>query len=127
VRSRSVLVPVLLLWSAAAAATERCVQRPDLVGHCFSVRGRAALYNGTPTVRIWRVGTTRLLGVSARGCVASECETAAVPAAIRGILDWDRPVFGDFVVCPFTRQRPGAMQFVCVDSVTRIRPDERTR
>ena len=112
------------MWLAAVpavGAAQHCAGRSDLVGPCFHVRGRAALFNGTPTVRIWRVGTTRLLGVSARGCEAPGCEAETIPAALRGVLDWEHPVFADFVVCPFTRERPGAMQFVCVESATRIR------
>jgi hypothetical protein len=30
-------------------------------------------------------------------------------------------VFADFVVCPFTRPRPGVMQMVCIDAATGVR------
>jgi hypothetical protein len=40
-----------------------CSDRRDLVGACFTVRGRLSVYNGNPSVRIWPIGTTRLLGL----------------------------------------------------------------
>lgn len=78
-----------------------------------------SFFNGNPTVRIWKVGTRRVLGVSDRRCVAPECE--ALPAELGGMLDWEHRVFGDFFVCPFTRERPGVMQFVCIERATRLR------
>ena len=119
--SSVVAVAIWLAAVSAASASPRCAGRPDLVGPCFPLRGRAALYNGTPSVRIWRVGTNRLLGVSARGCGEPGCEWETIPESLRGGLDWDHPVFADLVVCPLTHERPGTMQFVCVESATRIR------
>ena len=107
------------LWlETAVAADGGCHAHPDLVGPCFRVRGRAAFYNGNPTIRIWKVGTRRLLGVSAR-CEPPACEP--LPPAVRAALDWEHPVFAHFLVCPFTRERPGVMQMVCVDTATRLR------
>ena len=34
-----------------------------IIGDCFEIHGRLSLYNGTPSVRLWPVGTKRLLGV----------------------------------------------------------------
>ena len=41
-----------------------CREHPQLVSSCFKVRGRLAVYNGAPALRIWKIGTTRMLGVS---------------------------------------------------------------
>lgn len=87
---------------------------------CFWVRGRVSLFNGNPTVRVWKVGTGRMLGVSDRVCAEPEC--APLPAELRALLDWDHRVFGNFLVCPFTCARPGVMQFVCIERATRLRP-----
>jgi hypothetical protein len=82
-----------------------------------------SFYNGAPSVRIWRVGTTRMLGVSEqRFAVAGYCN---LPAAILQKLAWDADLFADFVVCPFTRDEPGEMQFVCVDSAMRMMVQQR--
>lgn len=120
----------LLLFGAAAllvllapAADAACRTHPALVAACFRVHGRAALYNGNPTVRIWKLGTHRLLGVSDRRCQPPECEP--LPDALRALLAWDHPVFGEFELCPFTRARPGVMQLVCVAAAARLRRSDR--
>ena len=33
---------------------------------------------------------------------------------------FDRQVFGDFEVCPFTRRRPGIMQMVCIAGASNL-------
>jgi hypothetical protein len=39
-----------------------------------------------------------------------------IPASIESKLDFDKEVFGDFLVCPLTHSRPGRMQTICVES-----------
>jgi hypothetical protein len=92
-----------------------CKANPALAGSCFVVRGRLSAYNGTPTFRIWPIGTHRLIGV-----VPSE-DPRSLPAELRGVASFDRDVFGIFTVCPFTANRPGVMQFGCVEAVRNVR------
>jgi len=73
--------------------------------------------NGAPTVRIWVVGTKRILGVSDRDCTVDGC---SVPTDVASKLSWDTDLFGNFVVCPFTHDEPSVMRFVCVDSATNL-------
>ena len=108
--------------SAAAAPTHSppcpCREHPLRHAPCFTLRGRMGLYNGAPSVRIWRVGTKRMLGVSEqRFAVSGYC---TLPALLRARISWDVNLFADFVVCPFTPEEPGAMQLVCVDSAANI-------
>ena len=71
--------------------------------------------NGTPSVRIWVVGTHRILGVSESKFVdPSYCN---LPDDILAKLSWNNDLFGDFMVCPFTKDEPGVMRLVCVQSV----------
>ncbi|HMF84958.1 MAG TPA: hypothetical protein VK598_01255, partial [Nitrospiraceae bacterium] len=106
-------------WADAA-----CQGNPNLVGPCFSVRGKLAGYQGYPEWRIWWVGTKRILGVAGH-------EDPLVPADIRKILDapefdFDRSaIYADFLVCPFTRQEPEVMQFVCGELAKNIRVGRR--
>ncbi|HWA00735.1 MAG TPA: hypothetical protein VG841_10525 [Caulobacterales bacterium] len=83
---------------------------------CFVVHGRLQIGNGTPSVRIWRIGTHRMLGVS-DGPPGDELSN--LPENVRGALQ-ERPlarrVFGDFHVCALTPQRDGQMQLVRVES-----------
>jgi len=119
---RWILTLVLALaWCVEVAAkgpidmASGCKANPALAGSCFVVRGRLSAYNGTPTFRIWPIGTHRLIGV-----VPSE-DPRSLPAELRGVAGFDRDVFGMFTVCPFIANRSGVMQFVCVEAVRKVR------
>lgn len=77
------------------------------------MRGRLSLYNGAPTIRLWRAGTKRVLGVS--GSYARE-GYSSIPEELERQLSWETELWGDFLVCPFTRRRPGEMQMICVEA-----------
>ncbi len=100
-------------------ADKRCAGNPNLVGECFTFHGTLRPYNGNPTLRIWRVGTKRLLGVLCD-------EEPIIPANLRSVLSdgsnasWDRDFSGDYEVCPFTAEKPGWMRFVCVEKVSNL-------
>src|SRR2546425_8900992 len=65
-------IPFLLtassgMWAqspAPEAKEKSCREHPALIGNCFTVRGRLSIYNGAPALRLWRVGTRRVLGIS---------------------------------------------------------------
>ena len=94
-----------------------CRAQPVLVGKCFRVRGRLSLYNGAPTVRLWRAGTRRMLGVSAS--YARE-GYSSIPEDLERQLGWESDVWGDFLVCPFTPRRPGEMQMICIEEARNV-------
>ena len=102
--------------SAAYAGDNPCSSSPLLVGQCFEVRGRLALYNGNPSVRIWQVGTKHLLGVvDANGRPFEDFDL--LPPEIRMLIPASpdaTAIYGDYLVCPFERARPGWMQSVCI-------------
>ena len=35
-------------------------------------------------------------------------------------LDGENEILGDFLVCPFTRPRPGKMQLMCIESAKNV-------
>ena len=117
-------LPALLLAFACGALAQTpaghvaksCRARTDLVGKCFTVRGRLSVYNGTPGIRLWPIGSKRLLGGLDPEDISGEPGPSTIPASVRGRLNFDRDVFGDFLVCPLTRSRPGRMQTVCIES-----------
>ncbi|HVA71577.1 MAG TPA: hypothetical protein VNF02_00595 [Candidatus Limnocylindrales bacterium] len=88
-----------------------CRTDPDIVAACFIVRGRLSFWNGTPLARIWRIGTKRMIGV----------HDDVLPGSLDLNMDWDVEAVGDFFLCPFTREKPGAMQFVCIDSAKNVK------
>ena len=119
------VIAVLVLISATSLAQEvgpqralrPCRAQPALVGKCFRVYGRLALYNGAPTIRLWRAGSRRVLGVS--GSYAREGYTS-IPEELERRLSWETELWGDYLVCPYTRRRAGEMQMVCIESGERI-------
>jgi hypothetical protein len=96
-----------------ATEAKSCRQHPQLVGKCFTVHGRLSVYNGAPAMRIWRLGTKRMLGISEQRFAVEGYRN--VPETIKNQLNQDVEIFGDFVVCPFTRPKAGEMQMVCVE------------
>lgn len=100
----------LCLYAACGAAQPAdyaCAADPHVVAPCFQVRGRLSYWNGTPSARIWRAGTTRMLGIH------NDVLPPGLASQLRG---FDADAWGLFEVCPFTRDVPGHMQFVCIES-----------
>ena len=83
-----------------------CECQPKLVGKCFTVRGSISTYRTAPTVRIAIAGSKRVLGLK-DGLPEFLEEDLEVPG---------NQVVGEYVVCPFTRPKPGAIQLVCIAS-----------
>lgn len=105
------------LWAqspALAAKEKSCREHPRLIGNCFTVRGRLSIYNGSPALRLWRVGTRRMFGISEQRFSVAGYRN--VPDYIESQTNQDVAIFGDFLVCPFTRSQPGAMQLVCIEA-----------
>ena len=108
------LVVGLVISAGAVAADYRpCSDSPSLVGACWDLRGRVSLYNGNPSVRIWPIGSKRLLGVR-------ESEPKLVPPDLAKSLSWDTGTFADLRVCPLTLEREGTMQIVCIAAARNI-------
>lgn len=105
------------VWAQSGAretSEKSCRAHPQVIGRCFNVRARLSVYNGAPAVRLWRVGTRRMLGVSEQRFAIPGYRN--IPADIESQIGPDVDVFGDFLVCPFTPQRPGEMQLVCIEA-----------
>ena len=121
-RAAAPLLALLLADAAAAVPPPPCRTHPEVVGRCRWVHGRYSIWNGTPSQRIWVVGTRRILGISEWPSRAGE-GLDGLPANMRAAIGDDPSVveaFGDFEVCPFSRQRPGVMQYVCVARAHRL-------
>lgn len=100
-----------------------CRQNPQLVGKCFTVHGRLSVYNGAPAMRIWKLGTKRMLGISEQRFAVEGYRN--VPETIQNQLNHDVEIFGDFLVCPFTRPKAGEMQMVCVEEGKNLKVQKR--
>lgn len=84
----------------------------------ITVHGRLTCYNGTPSFRIWIVGTKRLLGIRQSGN-----EVPEMPKQLCTLLfsqTGDRDLFADFLVESLTPYKSGEMQTVRVLSASKI-------
>jgi hypothetical protein len=119
-----VLVQVLALAAEPTAPPEKrpCREHPEVRQPCFTVRGRLSNWNGTPTARIWVVGTKRMLGVSDGHALPG---FEQMPKNVWERLDWDTDLFGNYTFCPFTPGRPGAMRLGCIQAADHLRAVKR--
>ncbi|ABF41094.1 conserved hypothetical protein [Candidatus Koribacter versatilis Ellin345] len=114
------VVAVAPLVVQAQTVDQKCKGNSEVVGACYVVHGRMQYTNGTPNLRIWVAGTKHYLGVTARS-EADDAETPIVPQYIREKnLEFDDYLHGDFEVCPFTKEKSGAMTMVCVESASKL-------
>jgi len=116
-RQALLALAVLFLPLAPATAEETaCAASPARVGECFTVHGRLTACGGVPTVRIWVIGTKRILGV-----VAANSHPAGdhlLPPSLEETMFSEPPcskaAYGDFTICPLSPDRPGVMRMVCM-------------
>ena len=114
------LLLVALSSSSADDTTLACKSRPDLAGACRIVHGRLMFYNGTPSFRIWIIGTQRLLGVH-EVHYGDNPERPLMPDSIWKQTGGDElELYGDFEVCPLSKERKGWMQMVCIESANNV-------
>jgi hypothetical protein len=102
---------------------------------CYWTHGRLGFGNGTPALRLWKIGTKRILGIYSRPSTYAprvgdpdngDNEGPQLPLNVAHAM-WsskgqplpDR-VFGEFEVCPLEPEREGAMQAACVQAAKNI-------
>ena len=108
----------------AQSKNKSCKEHPKLIGPCFNVRGRLSAYNGGPTLRLWPIGTARLLGVSQGRFYLPDYDNVP-PEVVAKLASFETEMFADFTVCPFTKDEPGVMRLICVESAKNILVRER--
>lgn len=109
-----VFLGILQCATAKQALSE---ERTRLVGEAFEIHGRLGVYNGTPSCRIWVVGTRKVLGIRE---TETECP---IPPKLLQILREDindRWIYGDFTIVPLTEPQEGVMQVVTLMTAKNI-------
>jgi hypothetical protein len=101
----------------SAETAEHCAVHFKLAGACFTIHGRLRLYQGNPLVRIWPIGSHRLLGVTT---VSDDPENPNLPSPLNSGLDFETAYVADYTVCPLGPERPGEMRYVCVESIAHL-------
>ena len=100
----------------SAFAATLCKSSPEVMDKCFVVHGRLFVANGTPNIRIWRVGTKRILGVF-NGAGEAESDSL-LPVSVEKALQPDpfqTEIYGNYEVCPLGQDRAGRMRPVCIE------------
>ena len=116
---------------SATGAPQRAPKRkiicktPEIAASCYWTRGRLALYNGTPSYRIWKIGTKRVLAIhSGPGFKLGDNEENSNPEMPANVdKAFNTPysrIFADFEICPLEPEEPGNMQRVCIESAKNI-------
>jgi len=113
----------ILCGGAEIPKKKPCKEHPKLSGPCFKVKGRMTFSNGNPSIRIWPVGTNRMLGISEGRFYLEDYEN--VPEDLVRQLTWNNEMFADFTVCPFTDDELSVMRYICVESAENISVRER--
>ena len=114
--------------SATGKRTIPC-KTPTNAATCYWTRGRLSLYNGAVNIRLWKIGTNRLLGIHGGPSVfrrdSDDAEEPELPANVSRVFDpLNNQIFADFEICPLEPERPGAMQAACIESAKNIRVEK---
>lgn len=131
---RYALIAALSLCAAATQALSQAAPKrktpcktPENAASCYWTHGRLSIYNGNPSLRVWKIGTKHLLGIYSGPSTfpprtSEDSESPELPAALErldGALE-DGVIFADFEVCPLRSEHPHQMQPACIESAKNI-------
>jgi hypothetical protein len=115
-RSFAVLAAAAVLSSSGvsvAADVPACRHSPHVVAACTTMHGRLDVWNGTPSIRLWHIGTHHMLGIE-------PLEHPIMPAILLEQLQAGYSIYGDFLVCPVRKERAGRMGAVCIEAAKHL-------
>lgn len=114
---RITLLIIFLIHISAEASDDLCASDERVIGICFDIHARLRL-NANMRLYLWPIGTNRLLAVSYMSDVP--VADPALPYDLVDVINYDKEVFGDFRVCPFTKEESGKMQIICIESADNL-------
>ena len=109
---------MLVMVIPVFAAQPKCKGNPKVIGACYSVHGRLTRGADTVGLWLWPVGTKRMLGITS-GPTLDDADAPIWPSNLK-FNSGNEAIYGDFEVCPFTPERKGAMQMVCIESASNL-------
>lgn len=124
----SALLPAMIA-SAAPARRKYVCKSPSPVLECYWTHGRLGFTNGTPSLRLWKIGTTRILGIYSGpeaylGDQSGENldnENPQLPTNIGAKLKaFHNEIYADFEICPLEPEKPQTMQPACIMAARNI-------
>lgn len=119
---------VLATASQQPAKRKVACKTPENTKSCYWAHGRLSLYNGTPSLRLWKVGTNRILGIYSGpgagpfddGLPGDDDADVELPAILMRHDFTKQSVYGDFEVCPLAPEIEGHMQPACIESAKKL-------
>ena len=131
---RYALIAALALCAVAAQAIPQATAKrkipcktPENAASCYWTRGRLSIYNGNPSLRVWKIGTKHLLGIYSGPSTfpprtSEDSESPELPPNLEnlgGALDGGE-IFADFELCPLRPEHPHQIQPACIESAKNI-------
>ena len=128
------LILALALCGVAAQALPQATAKrqipcktPENAASCYWTHGRLGVYNGNPSFRVGRIGTTKIVGIhSGPGAQRRDPEDGEHPEfplnierLVDGMVNGHR-IFAGFEICPFAPEVRREMQFGCIESARKI-------
>ena len=119
--ARLVLAAAMLALPLAASAQDaNCRLTARRVGACFTVHGRLFFSSTAPEIRLWPVGTHRILGVLSWDGQEDQALSEQMLERLWGGRDLPGRIWGDYEVCPLTADQAGRMQMVCLVNANKL-------
>jgi hypothetical protein len=121
-----------LLFASHALASEsyraKPCKTPELASQCVHLHARLWQGNGTPSTRLWEIGSHHIYGIYSNlygfshNTSTLDNEAPELPREVKKRLPenggWT--VYGDFEVCPLESHRESHMQAACIESATNV-------
>ena len=130
---RTLVALAFVLFTSSFAASPQSTHKrkiacktPENSSTCYWTHGRLSSYNGSPSLRLWKIGTGRLPAIYSGPGVGpfddspNDDDDLEPPFALETHNFLTSDVFGDFEVCPLAPEKDGHMQPVCIESVENI-------
>jgi hypothetical protein len=113
---------------AADAYRQQPCKTPQIAPICLRFHGRLSAGNGTPSIRLWQIGTHHIYGIySNRYGYTNDSQKLdnespelhfTFPSDLPESLGWT--LYGEFEVCPLEPRIQGHMQAACIAKATHI-------
>jgi hypothetical protein len=121
----------LLVSGAPQRAPKRKIacKTPENAASCYWAHGRLSFYNGTPSYRMWKIGTDRILAIHSGPTVKRgddrDNSNPELPVNVEHAFRTPySQIFADYEICPLEPQVARKMQRVCIEAAKNIVVDQ---
>ncbi|MGC2163200.1 MAG: hypothetical protein WA634_14910 [Silvibacterium sp.] len=113
-------------WTLTGHPRRYVCKTPKLAPSCYWTRGQLKFWEGTPSLRLWKIGTRRILGIYSGpatypGDLDGDNEHPELPPNVQAKLKpFENQIYADFEVCPLEPEKPKTMQAACLEAAKNI-------